>query len=297
MVANEPQSCHVAAPSAEERAAQVEFERKQKEQWEVAQMQAAKCSHHSDDPADHTAAHLPPNLEDYAMPFEHKFEEIAEEKAASTTAGRPGHATKSGTSRSSSTSAWATTVQKRVLKKHNSCESDKGSTQRNLVQDFDAMQDHEQVPMAQEVRAELLLDEAPSEAPPAWGANAWTHIERKIDNSSEKMETLSARQSARMDTLEIRLQAEAERSEHALRRVQAEVEAMRTAKQKDPPTRRPDEEHASQRRHRHEQHRYRRHDRPHQQARDPAEGELAGPDRRHRSLGTHAPRHRRLARV
>lgn len=47
------------------------------------------------------------------------------------------------------------------------------------------------------------------------------------------MEKLFDRQSARMDTIEMRLQAEAEKSEQMLLRVQAEVEAMRVGNQKD----------------------------------------------------------------
>lgn len=87
------------------------------------------------------------------------------------------------------------------------------------MQDFGAMAQEVQdsVPMAQEPTEELMPDL--DTTPPAWWAGAWMHIERKMDMSSEDMGKLFERQSARMDTTEMRLQAGAENSEHALRRV------------------------------------------------------------------------------
>lgn len=90
------------------------------------------------------------NMEDFAMPFEHKVMSELE----TTTGGRPCHATKTGCTRSPSSSASAGGVRKTTLKKRTSDASEKGVSQRSLLHEFEKADDR----MDEE---ELLEDKDP----------------------------------------------------------------------------------------------------------------------------------------
>lgn len=72
-----------------------------------------------------------------------------------------------------------------------------------------------------------------TEQSPAWWLGAWSSFERKLDNSQSRAERIFQLQSGRIDTTEARLEAEARKSEEALKNVQGHLPTIDLARHKD----------------------------------------------------------------
>lgn len=74
-------------------------------------------------------------------------------------------------------------------------------------------------------------------APPAWWENAWAHIDRKMDSNAEDitshMNRVCTVQSQRMVTIEQRLEAEARKTEDALKAVETKTNDQQQNKMND----------------------------------------------------------------